>query len=149
MAGPALQLFPPPPRAPRQTSPIRKPTLHIKTPMTQPTAGTMQNNSAPKPPTDFHELVIQVNSVPVSPSSTIAPLPAVAAPPRAHLANTHAARTPSQTPSPSQRQQEDYYRGCPSAIPNGRTTKQSTRTRCHTRAKSRSITGFLDLRNAR
>lgn len=117
MAGPGLQLFPPP-RAPRQTSPMRKPTLHIKTPTTQPTAPTMPNNNAPKPLTDFHELVIQVNSVPVSPTSTIAPLPGVAAPPRAHLANTHAARTPSQTLSPSQRQQEDYYRGQDARAPS-------------------------------
>ncbi|KAH4055287.1 hypothetical protein HBI70_053570 [Parastagonospora nodorum] len=116
MTGPGFQLFPPPPRAPRQTSPNRRPSPAIKQPTPEPTAVRMDSA------TDFHELVIQVNSVPVSPSSTIAPLPTVATPMRAHVANSHAARTPpqanmstfgspqQQTPSSNLMMQEDDYR---------------------------------------
>ncbi|KAH7400728.1 hypothetical protein DE146DRAFT_653729 [Phaeosphaeria sp. MPI-PUGE-AT-0046c] len=132
MAGPGFQLFPPPPRAPRQTSPARRPTLHIKPPTAEPTAVRMEENNVAKPPTDFHELVIQVNSVPVSASSTIAPPPAVAAPPRVHLANTHAARTPSQAraPSPSQSSQEAYYRGQDPQAPSPMAGQQSNQQAC-------------------
>jgi len=83
----------------------------------------MDNRMNAKPAADFHELVIQVNSVPVSPSSTIAPPSAIAAPPRAHVANSHAVRTPPQASmpvfdSPSRQRasspnlvaQENYYR---------------------------------------
>lgn len=115
MAGPALQLFPPPPRAPRQTSPNRRPPHHSKIPTPEQTAPDMDGTKHAQPAADFHELVIQVNSVPVSPSSTIAPPPAVAAPPRAYVANSHAVRTPPQASmpvfdSPPRRTQEDYYR---------------------------------------
>jgi hypothetical protein len=107
MAAPSFQLFPPPARAQRQTSPNRRPSAAVKPPTPEPTAVRMDSA------TDFHELVIQVNSVPVSPSSTIAPLPTIASPPRAHVANTHVARTPPQaqtTTFGSPSQQEDYYR---------------------------------------
>ncbi|KAF2828431.1 hypothetical protein CC86DRAFT_368672 [Ophiobolus disseminans] len=99
MAGPALQLFPPPPRAPRQTSPNRRPH-HIKPPTPEPTAASTNSTKHTKPAADFHELVIQVNSVPVSPSSTMAPSSAIAAPPRAYVANSHAVRTPPQANMP-------------------------------------------------
>ncbi|OAL00449.1 hypothetical protein IQ06DRAFT_293777 [Phaeosphaeriaceae sp. SRC1lsM3a] len=88
----------------------------------------MEGTNVPKPPTDFHELVIQVNSVPVSPSSTVAPPPAVAAPPRAHIANTHVARTPPQAraPSPSQAAQEAYYRGQDPRAPSPMVEQQAS-----------------------
>jgi hypothetical protein len=131
MAGPAFQLFPPPPRAPRQTSPNRRPSPLIKPPTPEPSAVKTDGARGVKPPADFHELVIQVNSVPVSPSSTIAPPSAVAAPPRAHIANSHAARTPPQATmptfdSPPQHRalppnpmaQEDYYRAHDPRVPS-------------------------------
>ncbi|CAE7217584.1 hypothetical protein PTNB85_06513 [Pyrenophora teres f. teres] len=106
MAGPALQLFPPP-RAPRIPSPNRRPSPRPKT--------------ATPDPADFHELVIQVNSVPVSPSNPMAPPPAIASPPRAHV-STSQARAATQTdrphfsppsqqaPSPQLDRQESFYR---------------------------------------
>jgi hypothetical protein len=130
MAAPSFQLFPPPPRAPRQTSPNRRPSPLTKPPTPEPTAIKTDNAKGVKPPADFHELVIQVNSVPVSPSSTIAPPSAVAAPPRAHIANSHAARTPPQASMPTfdsppqyrsspsnQRSHEDYYRAQDPRLP--------------------------------
>ncbi|KAF2473408.1 uncharacterized protein BDR25DRAFT_392560 [Lindgomyces ingoldianus] len=92
MAGPALQLFPPPPRPPRQPSPNRK--LRVKPPTPEPTAEKMESAKSTKAPTDFHELIIQVNSVPVSPSNS------VAAPPRAHIPNSSATRSPTQESRP-------------------------------------------------
>jgi hypothetical protein len=121
MAGPGLQLFPPPPRA-RQASPNRRPPPHIKPQVPEQTTDRSDSAKNAKPPVDFHELVIQVNSVPVSPSSTIAPPSAIVAPPRAHIANSHVARTPPEAsrptfespqrraPSPHLTTQEDYYR---------------------------------------
>ncbi|KAH8732382.1 hypothetical protein GQ44DRAFT_669717 [Phaeosphaeriaceae sp. PMI808] len=67
----------------------------------------MESAKSTKPPVDFHELVIQVNSAPVSSPSTVASVPtpsvapALAAPPRAHFANTHATRTPTQANMPT------------------------------------------------
>lgn len=92
MAGPALQLFPPPPR-PRQASPNRK--LRVKPPTPEPAAEKMESAKSTKAPADFHELIIQVNSVPVSPSSSIAP------PPRAHIPNLQITRTPPQESRPT------------------------------------------------
>ncbi|KAF2731791.1 hypothetical protein EJ04DRAFT_471345, partial [Polyplosphaeria fusca] len=94
MAGPALQLFPPPPRAPRQTSPSRR--LRVKPPTPEPSAAVekMDSTKSVKPLNDFHELIIQVNSVPVSPSSSIA------APPQAHVVPRHVTRTPSPEARP-------------------------------------------------
>ncbi|KAF2007006.1 hypothetical protein P154DRAFT_517445 [Amniculicola lignicola CBS 123094] len=89
MAGPALQLFPPPPRAPRQASPNRK--LRIKTPTPEPTTERTESAKSTKASSDFHELIIQVNSVPVSPSNTIAP------PPQAHIPSTMARTPPTET----------------------------------------------------
>ncbi|KAF1841909.1 uncharacterized protein K460DRAFT_409351 [Cucurbitaria berberidis CBS 394.84] len=124
MAGPAFQLFPPPPRAPRQTSPSQRPSPHIKPATPEPTTERVDSANSTKPPADFHELIIQVNSVPVSPSNSMAPPPAIAAPPRAHIPNTQATRTPPQasrptfespsqqrTPSPHLMRQESFYRG--------------------------------------
>ncbi|KAF2645067.1 hypothetical protein P280DRAFT_444408 [Massarina eburnea CBS 473.64] len=84
MAGPALQLFPPPPRPPRHTSPSKK--LRTKTPTPE--------------PADLHELIIQVNSVPVSPSSSIAPPSSVAPPRQAHIPQTFVAQTPPSQSRP-------------------------------------------------
>lgn len=123
MAGPGFQLFPPPPRAPRQTSPNRRPSPQIKPPTPDLSAARQDSAQNQKPPADFHELVIQVNSVPVSPSNPMAPPAAVTAPPRAHIPNTQAARVqppPVQTsfdspprqkaPSPHLLRQESFYR---------------------------------------
>ncbi|KAF2028038.1 hypothetical protein EK21DRAFT_102120 [Setomelanomma holmii] len=101
MAEMALQLFPPPPRAPRQMSPNRRPSPHINPPTSEPMVARMESKTTVKPPADFHELVIQVNSVPVSPSSTIPPPSTITAPPRAHVANSHAVRTPPQASMPT------------------------------------------------
>ncbi|KAF2687522.1 hypothetical protein K458DRAFT_415747 [Lentithecium fluviatile CBS 122367] len=98
MAGPALQLFPPPPRPPRQTSPGRK--LRAKTPTPEPER--MDSAKSTKPPADFHELVIQVNSLPVSPSSSMAPpSTTVASPPRAHIPVPHITQTPPTASRPT------------------------------------------------
>ncbi|KAF1974915.1 hypothetical protein BU23DRAFT_553144 [Bimuria novae-zelandiae CBS 107.79] len=82
MAGPGLQLFPPPPR-PRQASPNSK-QLRAKPPSPEPGQVERMDSAA-----DFHELVVQVNSVPVSPENDSIPPPPpppqVVAPPRAHL----------------------------------------------------------------
>ncbi|RAR03827.1 hypothetical protein DDE82_004914 [Stemphylium lycopersici] len=119
MAGPALQLFPPP-RAPRQPSPSSRPPPLTKAPTPEPLATDSAKST--KPPVDFHELLIQVNSVPVSPSNPMAPPPAVAAPARAHLPNSQAARAPTPTgrphfeppqqttSSPQLDRQESFYR---------------------------------------
>lgn len=143
MAGPALQLFPPPPRAPRQTSPNRRPIPQVKPPTPEPTTQKMDASKAAKAPADFHELVIQVNSVPISPSSTIAPLPAP--PVRAHVANSFAARTPPQlnaptfaspprqrAPSPNLHSQEDFYRA-----QGGRAPSPSVQSRSESRQHQR------------
>jgi len=100
MAGPGLQLFPPPPRPPRQTSPGRK--LRAKTPTPEPVAERMDSAKSTKPPADFHELVIQVNSLPVSPSSSAAPpSTSVASPPRAHVTVPHIMQTPPTANRPT------------------------------------------------
>ncbi|KAF2133178.1 hypothetical protein P153DRAFT_331657 [Dothidotthia symphoricarpi CBS 119687] len=75
------------------------------------------------PPTDFHELIIQVNSVPVSPSNLVGSPSTITAPPRIHVHNPQATRTPPpvsrpvfespsrhQSPHPNTTSQEDYYR---------------------------------------
>lgn len=98
MAGPALQLFPPPQRAPRQTSPNRSPSrkLRVKTSTPEPPSATekMESAKSAKAPADFHELIIQVNSVPVSPAGP------PTAPPRAHIPNSGIVRTPPQESIP-------------------------------------------------
>ncbi|KAH7139512.1 hypothetical protein B0J11DRAFT_421465 [Dendryphion nanum] len=81
MAGPALQLFPPA-RPQRQTSPNRKP----KTP--EPEPERMESAKTTQAPANFHELIIQVNSTPVSPATE--PVNNVPAPPKAYV--------PVQTP---------------------------------------------------
>ncbi|ORY14311.1 hypothetical protein BCR34DRAFT_479608 [Clohesyomyces aquaticus] len=55
----------------------------------------MESAKSTKAPTDFHELIIQVNSVPVSPSNSVAP------PPKAHIPNTSATRSPTQETRPT------------------------------------------------
>ncbi|KAF7566163.1 hypothetical protein PtrSN002B_007315 [Pyrenophora tritici-repentis] len=115
MAGPALQLFPPP-RAPRLPSPNRRPSPRLKTATPDPLA--TDSATSTRPPADFHELVIQVNSVPVSPSNPMAPPPAIAPPPRAHVSTRAATPTgrphfsppPQQAPSPQLDRQESFYR---------------------------------------
>jgi hypothetical protein len=86
MAGPALQLFPPPPRPPRQTSPNGR--LRPKASVPEPTIEEMDNTNS-KPPTDFHELVIQVDPPTSSTQSTPAPpappVKKVSKPPRIHI----------------------------------------------------------------
>ncbi|KAF2205985.1 hypothetical protein GQ43DRAFT_427639 [Delitschia confertaspora ATCC 74209] len=99
MAGPVLQLFPPPQRV-RQTSPSRSPTsrkLRVKTSTPEPPSATekMESAKSMKAPGDFHELIIQVNSVPVSPTAS------VTAPPRAHIPNSGMVRTPPQESIPT------------------------------------------------
>jgi hypothetical protein len=121
MAGPALQLFPPP-RAPRQPSPNPRPTPHTKPTTPEPLA--TESAVSAKSPVDLHGLLIQVNSVPVSPSNPMAPPPAIAAPPRAHMPSLQATATPrantasrpyfepppQQTASPQLERQESFYR---------------------------------------
>ncbi|KAF2009756.1 hypothetical protein BU24DRAFT_81606 [Aaosphaeria arxii CBS 175.79] len=82
MAGPALQLFPPPPR-PRQASPTQR--MRGKTPTPEPEPERMESAKTNRAPENFHELIIQVNSVPVSPSNSMAPPSSIAPPPQAHL----------------------------------------------------------------
>ncbi|KAF2712100.1 hypothetical protein K504DRAFT_464191 [Pleomassaria siparia CBS 279.74] len=100
MAGPGLQLFPPPPRAPRQTSPNRR-RSRVKSPTQEPSGETIESAPGAKAPTDFHELIIQVNSVPVSPSTSMEPPPSmVIPPPKAHIPQPQAVRTPPQESRP-------------------------------------------------
>lgn len=123
MAGPGFQLFPPPPRAPRQTSPNRRPSPQIKPPTPDPSAERQDSAKNSKPAADFHELIIQVNSVPVSPSNSMAPPSAVTAPPKVHIPNTQSTRVPlppvqtsfespqrQKIPSPHLLRQESFYR---------------------------------------
>lgn len=120
MAGPAFQLFPPP-RAPRQPSPNNRPSPVAKNSASEPTA--MDGPHTTKPPRDFHELVVQVDSAPVSVSNPMAPPPAITAPPQAHLSNSQAPRAPApasrphfeqstqrRTPSLQLDRQESFYR---------------------------------------
>jgi hypothetical protein len=97
MAGPVLQLFPPPPRLPRQTSPAKK--LHVKTSTPESTTDNM-NVASRKPQPDLHDLIIKVNSVPVSPSSSIAPPSSVVSPPQAHIPQSFAIHTPPSQSRP-------------------------------------------------
>lgn len=73
---------------PRQTSP--NPRQAVKPPTPEPAAERMESA---KTPADFHELVIQVNSVPVSPS--------VAMPKPAHMPKPQITRTPPQESHPT------------------------------------------------
>ncbi|EUC28727.1 hypothetical protein COCCADRAFT_8946 [Bipolaris zeicola 26-R-13] len=120
MAGPAFQLFPPP-RAPRQSSPNNKPLPVVKSSV--PETPSTESAKATQPPSDFHELVIQVNPPPASPSLQMASPPSIPAPPQAHLPNSQAPRVPAPVSrthfeSPSQRRapslqmdrQESFYR---------------------------------------
>jgi hypothetical protein len=104
MAGPALQLFPPPPRPhpPTQTSPNKSPNRRHreKPPTPEPASERMDSAKGTKGPTDFHELIIQVNSVPVSPASSPVPPSSIAPPPRAHLPQAYT-RTPPQESRPT------------------------------------------------
>ncbi|KAF1921157.1 hypothetical protein BDU57DRAFT_488614 [Ampelomyces quisqualis] len=123
MAGPSFQLFPPPPKAPRQTNPNKRHFLRVKPPTPDLTEQSMDSAKGAKSPAEFHELVVRVDSVQVSPSSTIVSPPAIAAPPRAHVANSHGASSPAQSnrstfdspprkidPPLNHTSQEDYYR---------------------------------------
>ncbi|KAF9740426.1 hypothetical protein PMIN04_007097 [Paraphaeosphaeria minitans] len=106
MTGSGLQLFPPPPR-PRQTSPNSK-QLRPKPASPEPGQVERMDSAA-----DFHELVIQVNEVPISSENDSIlpppppPPPTVAAPLRAHLP-TLTIQTPPrhQRPGPPPRPRE-------------------------------------------
>lgn len=109
MAGPAFQLFPPPPRAPRQTSPNRRPSTYTKPSTPEPTADRIESKTdfgQTTLPVDFHELVIQVNSVPVSPAHSMAQAPGIASPPRAYTNGPSSDRATS----PNLIRQESFYR---------------------------------------
>lgn len=106
MAGPALQLFPPPPR-PRQPSPHNK-QLRPKPASPEPAQVERMDSAA-----DFHELVVQVNATPVSPENDSIPPPPppppapVAAPARAHLPTLTIQTPPKhQRPGPPPRPRE-------------------------------------------
>ncbi|KAH6616795.1 hypothetical protein C7974DRAFT_436727 [Boeremia exigua] len=105
MTGTGFQLFPPPPRA-RQTSPARRPSPAAKPSVPAPVVERKDSANHMEQSIDFHELVIQVNSVPVSPSNTNNAAPAIAAPPRAHVAPSGSAA--GHTPPSAH---EEFYRG--------------------------------------
>ncbi|KAF2632406.1 hypothetical protein BU25DRAFT_406938 [Macroventuria anomochaeta] len=109
MTGTGFQLFPPPPRA-RQTSPARRPSPGMKPSVPAPVVERKDSANHMEEPIDFHELVIQVNSVPVSPSNMNNAAPAITAPPRVHVAAASGSTTGPTTPSPVVTQ-EDFYRG--------------------------------------
>ncbi|PVI07320.1 hypothetical protein DM02DRAFT_580582 [Periconia macrospinosa] len=58
----------------------------------------MDGNKNAKQKPDLHQLIIQINSVPVSPASSIAPPSSVAPPPQAHISQSNA--TPLPPPPP-------------------------------------------------
>jgi hypothetical protein len=151
MAGPGFQLFPPPPRAPRQTSPNRRPSPQPKAPTPEPLAERLDSAMSTRPPVDFHELVIQVNSVPVSPSNSMAPpsVTYIAPPPKAHILSSQAPRQPTptsqpyfepppqrRTPSPILERQESFYR-----VHDPRTTSPATH---HKQTKEQQRTASPD-----
>ncbi|KAJ8105265.1 hypothetical protein OPT61_g10284 [Boeremia exigua] len=111
MTGTGFQLFPPPPRA-RQTSPARRPSPGAKPAVPAPVVERKDSANHMEEPIDFHELVIQVNSVPVSPSNPNIDAPAITAPPRAHVAPVGGSAGPT-APSAAMTAQEDFYRGPP------------------------------------
>ncbi|KAI8937075.1 hypothetical protein NX059_006293 [Plenodomus lindquistii] len=113
MAAPAFQLFPPP-RGHRQTSPNRRPSPHTKQSLPERSDSATAVHIEAGPEQNFHDLVIQVNSVPVSPATqTTAP----SAPARAYTrtpppASRPTFESPSQqrAPSPHVMRQESFYR---------------------------------------
>ncbi|KAF2745186.1 hypothetical protein M011DRAFT_460369 [Sporormia fimetaria CBS 119925] len=125
MAGPGLQLFPPPPRAQRQTSPQRSPDRRQRSPTPEAIPQRVDAPKAPRP-ADFHELVIQVNSVPVSPSSSIAPPASIAPPPRAHIPQAFT-RTPPPESRPTFETPPRAMRSTPVASPELGARSQSPR----------------------
>ncbi|KAF3036211.1 hypothetical protein E8E12_007240 [Didymella heteroderae] len=109
MTGTGFQLFPPPPRA-RQTSPARRPSPAAKPSVPAPVVERKDSANHMDEPIDFHELVIQVNSVPVSPSNANNAATTITAPPQAHVAPTSVFTSGPTTASPIVAQ-EDFYRG--------------------------------------
>ncbi|KAL1656616.1 hypothetical protein SLS61_001083 [Didymella pomorum] len=109
MTGTGFQLFPPPPRA-RQTSPARRPSPAAKPSVPAPVVERKDSANHMEEPVDFHELVIQVNSVPVSPSNANSTVPYITAPPQAHVAPANIFTSGPRTASPVVAQ-EDFYRG--------------------------------------
>ncbi|KAF2997691.1 hypothetical protein E8E13_006401 [Curvularia kusanoi] len=115
MTGTGFQLFPPPPRA-RQTSPARRPSPGVKPSVPAPVVERKDSANHLEEPVDFHELVVQVNSVPVSPSNIGNVAPVIAAPPRAYVAPANGSTAGPAAPGIIA--QEDFYRG-PSPSLNG------------------------------
>ncbi|KAF9697285.1 hypothetical protein EKO04_005024 [Ascochyta lentis] len=111
MTGTGFQLFPPPPRGPRQTSPARRPSPGIKPSVPAPVVERKDSANHMEEPLDFHELVIQVNSVPVSPTNPSNVRPTITAPPRARIAPASGSSSRPTAPSPVITAQEDFYRG--------------------------------------
>lgn len=109
MTGNGFQLFPPPPRA-RQTSPARRPSPAAKPSVPAPVVERKDSANHMEEPIDFHELVIQVNSVPVSPSNNNNMAPTIAAPPRAYVAPASSV-SGFTAPSPILAPREDFYTG--------------------------------------
>jgi len=102
--GVTLQLFPPPQKVPsQQTSPIRRP--RVKPPTPEPSTERERTDSAnsaksAKAPVDFHELIIQVNSVTV-PESAHIPRPQITRTPPQQSRSTFEPPPQPRAPTPT------------------------------------------------
>ncbi|CBY00056.1 hypothetical protein IAQ61_002740 [Plenodomus lingam] len=143
MTAPAFQLFPPP-RGHRQTSPSQRHSPHTKHPLPERSDSATAVHTEAGPEENFHNLVIQVNSVPVSPA---AQMPAPSAPPRAYTrtpppASRSTFDSPSQkrTPSSHVTRQESFYRGQDTRAPTSAAPVQDAQqTRAASPDPSRAI----------
>ncbi|KAH9871833.1 hypothetical protein J1614_006090 [Plenodomus biglobosus] len=120
MAAPSFQLFPPP-RGHRQTSPSQRPSPHNKHPLLERSDSATAVHIEAGPEQNFHDLVIQVNSVPVSPA---AQMTAPSAPPRAYTRTPPPASRPTlgspseqRASSPHTLRQESVYRAQDPRVP--------------------------------
>ena len=111
MTGTGFQLFPPPPRAPRQTSPARRPSPTMKPAIPHPVVERKDSANHLERSIDFHELVIQDSSVPASTSDTSNAAPTITAPPRAHVVPMNGSTGGPTVPLPVSTTQGDFYRG--------------------------------------
>lgn len=110
MTGTGFQLFPPPPRAPRQTSPARRPSPAMKPTIPHPAVGRKDSANHMEESIDFHELVVQANPDPVSSSDLSNATPTITAPPRAHVAPMSGSTAGPTASLPVSTTQDDSYR---------------------------------------
>lgn len=102
----------------------------MKSPTPEPTVARLETkpeHCEDTRPADFHELVIQVNSVPVSPSHSTIQAPSIANPPRVYASLPNMDRAQS----PHLMRQESYYRAQAARAPSPAFSVQHDQTTQH------------------